>query len=150
MQFFTLASLLVAGSITAFAGPLEQRANLKANEYQTALVISISGMRELTPSQRPMEFGKLVTRDSYASSPQAISLTRQSRIIRHTAAVAVVNMDSTSHSVYLAGGAFAAYSDFSPNAGGKGCTGDFLGNLPGACSDLDTAFAQRINCVSTT
>lgn len=114
MQLLTLATLLVAGSATAFAGAVEKRANLKVNEFTS-------------PDCNP-----------------------DSASFGHTAAVAVVNMDPTSHSVYLAGGAFAAYSAFSPNAGGAGCTGDFLGDLPGACSNLDTAFAQRINCVSTT
>ena len=33
MQFFTLAALLVASAATAMAGPLETRANPKANEY---------------------------------------------------------------------------------------------------------------------
>ena len=35
MQFFTLATLLVAGFATTFASPLEKRADPKANEYSS-------------------------------------------------------------------------------------------------------------------
>ena len=47
-------------------------------------------------------------------------------------------MDPTSHSVYLAGGTWSGFTGFSPNVNGDGCTGDNMGPLPGACSDLDT------------
>ena len=40
MQFFTLATLLVAGCATALAGPLETRTNPKANEYGSTYIIS--------------------------------------------------------------------------------------------------------------
>ena len=38
MQFFTLATLLLAGSVTAFAGTLEKRATPKANEYTSTFI----------------------------------------------------------------------------------------------------------------
>ena len=79
----------------------------------------------------------------------AISLTRISQTTRHhSLSLAVVNMDPSSHSVYLAGGTWSGYTEYSPNTSGDGCTGDNLGPLPGGCSDLDTP-AGRINCVST-
>lgn len=38
MQLLTLATLLVAGSATAFAGAVEKRANLKVNEFTSAFI----------------------------------------------------------------------------------------------------------------
>ncbi|KAM0796113.1 hypothetical protein BDR22DRAFT_825553 [Usnea florida] len=64
--------------------------------------------------------------------------------------LAVVNMDPSSHSVYLAGATWSGYSGASANPSGSGCQGQDLGPLPGACVNLDTYFADsRIFCVST-
>ena len=52
-------------------------------------------------------------------------------------------MDDTTHSVYLAGGQWAGYSQ----KGSGGCSGDMLGTMKGECNNLDTDMAQRVACV---
>ncbi|MDI1486314.1 MAG: hypothetical protein OHK93_005541 [Ramalina farinacea] len=114
MQFFTLATLLVAGSATALAGPLETRTNPKANEYGSP---DCSG---------PINFGH-----ASAFLPDTIS------------------MDTSSHSVYLAGATWHAWTGGNGNTNGDPCSGDDLGALPGECNNLDTAFqGERIACLS--
>ena len=52
MQFFTLATLLLAGSVTAFAGTLEKRATPKANEYTSAFIKPFEDAFRTHPTNR--------------------------------------------------------------------------------------------------
>ena len=61
-------------------------------------------------------------------------------------------MDDSTHSVYLAqasGASWYAYAGKDQRA--ATCEGQFLGKFyeGGGCKNLDTAFAQRIRCLST-
>ncbi|KAM0796597.1 hypothetical protein BDR22DRAFT_866691 [Usnea florida] len=59
-----------------------------------------------------------------------------------------VNMDPTSHSVYLAGATWTGWSENSGDGnGGSTCGGSNLGTLGRGCRNLDTALSSRINCV---
>lgn len=59
-----------------------------------------------------------------------------------------VNMDPSSHSVYLAGATWSAWSAPNLNGDGNGaCAGEELGPLSGGCNDLDNAFSTRVACV---
>lgn len=52
-------------------------------------------------------------------------------------------MDSTTNSVYLAGGMWRGYTE----KGSDGCSGTNLGNMPiEGCNTLEL-FGQRVNCV---
>ena len=107
------------------------------------------GYVDFDPFSTPPRTPRNIPHDLHTSSPRAISLTRVSQSIRHHSVnLAVVNMDPTSHSVYLAGGSWSGYTDYSRDVGHDGCSGENLGLLPGGCSDLDTP-AGRIVCVST-
>ena len=57
-------------------------------------------------------------------------------------------MDLSSHSVYLAGATWSAWTDYNGNGdGNNACAGELLGPLSGACNDLDTTFSTRVACV---
>ena len=59
-----------------------------------------------------------------------------------------VNMDPSTHSVYLAGANWHAYSLPNLDGNGHGCRGDHLGVLGGDCHNLDSSFAgKRVACV---
>lgn len=60
----------------------------------------------------------------------------------HSTSLSDVTMDSTSNSVYLAGGTWRGYTE----KGSEGCSGTNLGNMAGGCNAL-TLFDQRVNCV---
>ena len=59
-----------------------------------------------------------------------------------------VSMDPSSHSVYLAGASWHAYTEPSLAGNDNGCHGDHLGALGGGCQNLDNTFpGNRIACV---
>ncbi|KAK4142234.1 uncharacterized protein C8A04DRAFT_30193 [Dichotomopilus funicola] len=61
----------------------------------------------------------------------------------HSDTLTDVTMDDTSHSVFMAGGEWAGYSQ----KGSGGCSGEMLGTMEGGCNNLDTGKAQRVQCV---
>ena len=60
-----------------------------------------------------------------------------------------VNMDPSSHSVFLSGGIWQGYTGANPNGNDQGgCYDSETGPLPDGCVSLDIgAFDLRINCV---
>lgn len=66
----------------------------------------------------------------------------------HSIFLSSVNLDPSSHSVYLAGGNWHAYSQPNLDGNNNNCQGENLGALGGGCQNLDDVFAgQRVACV---
>ncbi|KAK3306175.1 uncharacterized protein B0T15DRAFT_575366 [Chaetomium strumarium] len=61
----------------------------------------------------------------------------------HSSSLKEVTMDDTSHSVFLAGGEWAGFSQ----KGSEGCSGELLGTMKSGCNNLDTDKAKRVACV---
>jgi hypothetical protein len=61
----------------------------------------------------------------------------------HSDTLTEVTMDDTSHSVFLAGGEWAGFSQ----KGSGGCSGELLGTMSGGCNNLDTSQEKRVACV---